>query len=173
MVYRRWCLEKGHSISNPSIPKIADFILWLCRSKGLSLSAIKAHRCMLSAVFALKLPSIGEDSVLWSLLRSFTVERPRVPLGFPSWDLDVVLRHLMSSAYKPLQSQSLRTLTKKVLFLVALATLKRVGKLQTLSRVVPSSGDDVMLFYLPFFVVKTKNPSNPLPLTVRLRSLTD
>ena len=71
--------------------------------------------------------------------------------GPPSWDLDKVLHYLMSSAYEPLESQGLCTLTKKTLFLVALATAKRVGELQALSRVVPSSGDDLALSYLPFF----------------------
>ena len=132
-VYRRWCREKGHSISSPSIPKIADFLLWLWMSKGFFLSAVKVYRSVLSAVFPLMLPSIGEGPVLRNLLRSFAIERPCHSLGPPAWNLDIVLRHLMSSAYEPLQSQSLRTLTKKVLFLMALATLKRIGELQALS----------------------------------------
>ena len=76
--------------------------------------------------------------------------RPSGPTALPSWGLDVVLRHLSSSAYEPLQSQPLRTITKKVLFLVSLATAKRVGELQVLSRVVPRFGDDLILSYLPF-----------------------
>ena len=66
-------------------------------------------------------------------MSSFEVERPRVPHIALSWDLDVVLRHLMSSEYEPLEHLSLRALTKKTLFLVALATAKRVGELQALS----------------------------------------
>ena len=128
---------------------------------------------MLSAVFALKLPFISEDPDLWNLLRSFAIERPRRSLGPPAWDLDIVLRHMVSYAYEPLQFQSLQTLTKKVLFLVALATVKRVGELQALSHVVPSSGSGLMLSYLPFFVAKTETPSNPIPWSVRLCSLAD
>ena len=79
----------------------------------------------------------------------------------------------MSSEYEPLDSQGLRTLTKKVLFLVALATAKRVSELQALSRVVPSSGDDLILSYLPFFVAKTESPSNPLPRSFRVKALSD
>ena len=93
--------------------------------------------------------------------------------GPPSWDLDKVLRRLMSSVYEPLESQGLRILTKKILFLVALATAKRVSELQALSRVVPSSGDDLVLSYLPFFVAKTESPSNPLPRSFRLKALSD
>ena len=36
-----------------------------------------------------------------------------------------------------------------------------------------SSGSDLMLSYLPFFVAKTETPSNPIPRSVRLRSLAD
>ena len=34
-VYHRWCHSKGHSISRPSMSKVADFLFWLCRSKNL------------------------------------------------------------------------------------------------------------------------------------------
>ena len=34
-VYRKWCTSEGHSISRPSLPKIADFLFWLRRSKNL------------------------------------------------------------------------------------------------------------------------------------------
>ena len=55
--YRRWCWEKGHSVSNPSVAKV-DFLLCLWESRGLSLSSVKAHRSMLSAVFKFKLPEL-------------------------------------------------------------------------------------------------------------------
>ena len=58
--------------------------------------------------------------VLEGLLWSFAIERPREPVTFPSWDLDLVSKSLMSEVYEPLESKDLRTLTKKTLFLVAL-----------------------------------------------------
>ena len=79
---------------------------------------------MLSSVFQFKLPALGENRVLHDLVCSFAIERPRRPQVPLSWDLDAVLRHLMSSAFEPLESVSLRTLTKKTLFLVSLATAK-------------------------------------------------
>ena len=33
LVYRRWCRIENHSISCPTLPKIADFLLWLRTSK--------------------------------------------------------------------------------------------------------------------------------------------
>ena len=82
----------------------------------MSLSLVKAHRSMLSSVFQFKLPALGEDRVLQDLLRSFAIERPHRPQALPSWDLDAVLRHLMSAAFEPLEFVSLRALTKKHCF---------------------------------------------------------
>ena len=151
--------------------KVADYLLWLWESKGLSLSSVKAHRSMLSSVFRFKLPELSEHHALCDLLCSFAVERPRIPLVPPSWDLDIVLKHLMSSAYEPLGSLSLLALTKKTLFLVALATAKRVGELQVLSRQVSFRGDDMYVYYLPHFVAKTVRPDAPLPRSFKVCSL--
>ena len=83
----------------------------------------------------------------------------------------MVLKHLMSSVYEPLESLSLRALTKKTLFLVALTAVKRVGELQALSRQVSFEGDDMFVSYLPYFVAKTDRPDSPLPRYFRICSL--
>ena len=88
------------------------------------------------------------------LISSFSIENPRSVSQSSFWYLDLVLKSLMSEAYEPLESQTLRTLTKEVLFLVALATAKRVGELQGLSNVVSSLGEDFVVSYLPFFLAK-------------------
>ena len=82
----------------------------------LSVSSIKTHRDMLSTVFRFKLPELGDHHVVRDLIRSFAIECPPMP---PSWDLDIVLKHLFFSAYEPLESVDLRTLSKKTLFLVS------------------------------------------------------
>ena len=122
----------------------------------MSVSSVKAHCSMLSAVFRFKLPELSENHVMRNLLRSFAIERPRRPQLPPAGDLDVVVRHLMSATYELLESLSLRALTKKTLFLVALATAKRVGELQALSQIVPSVVDGLVVSYFPRFVAKTK-----------------
>ena len=62
-----------------------------------------------------------------------------------------------------LESQTLLTLNKRVLFLVALATSKKVGELQGFSNVVSSLRQDLVVLYLPFFLAKTETSFNPLP----------
>ena len=147
LTYRRWCTYKGHSVSQPSVLKVADYLVWLWEDQGLSLSSVKTHRSMLSSVFQFKLPALGEDRVLQDFVRSFSIERPRRPQAPPSWDLDAVLQHLMSSAFKSLESVSLRTLTKKTLFLVSLATAKRVSEIQALSKTVAAIGNDLVVSF--------------------------
>ena len=77
----------------------------------------------------------------------------------------------MSSAYEPLGSLSLQALTKKTLFLVALAMAKRVGELQALSRQDSFRGEDMYVSYLPHLVTKTDRPAAPLPRSFKVCSL--
>ena len=92
-------------------------------------------------------------------------------MGPPSWNLDVVLRALSRPPFEPLRSASFRDLTKKSLFLVSLASAKRVSELQALLRRVTSQGEDLLLSYLPEFLAKTEKASNLLPREFRLKSL--
>ena len=135
-VYRSWCHSHGHSVSRPSLSKVADFLCWLRSSKRLGVSSINDYRSMLSAVFCFQLPSLSSHPVLHDLLRSFCLESAERQLRPPAWDLSMVLRYLNTSAFEPLFAAPLRALTRKVLFLLALATAKRVGELQALSAVV-------------------------------------
>ena len=160
-------------MSNSSISKVAEFLLWLWEVKNLSVSSMKEHHSMLSAVFKFKLPELGDHLVLRDLIRSFCIEHPhRLPTP-PCWDLDIALSQLMSEAYELLSSLSLRSLTKKTLFLVALATAKRVGDLQALSKVISSQGNDMILSYLPHFIAKTERADAPLPRSFHLCSLAE
>ena len=65
--------------------------------------------------------------------------------------------------FEPLGCQCLHSMSKKVLFFVALATAKWVSVLQALLLVVPSLGRELFLSALLFFVAPMESPSNPLP----------
>ena len=168
LAYRAWCRRQGHSDSRPTISKIADFLLYLRRSLHLSYSSIASYRSMLSAVFRFILPDVSSHPVLHNLLRSFRIERPLPSSMVPPWDLLCVLSLLRGPPFEPLSSCLLRDLTRKVLFLVALATARH-GELQAVS----SSGEDLFLSYLPEFRAKTESASNPLPRSFAVRSLWD
>ena len=91
----------------------------------------------------------------------------------PSWDLNKVLVYLRSSTFEPLQSTSLRSLSKKTLFLMSLATTKRVVELQALSSIVSFSSESAVVSYVPEFLAKTESALRPLPRSFLVKSLTD
>ena len=52
-VYRAWYRKEGFTTSRPSIPRLADFLIYLRESRGLSVPAIKGYRAVLGGVFRL------------------------------------------------------------------------------------------------------------------------
>ena len=171
--YRKWCRDFGHRSSSPSIAKIADFLTYMFKSKGAALSTIKGYRAMLSAVFKFPLPEISTSPILKDLIRSFEISAPRPLFPPPPWDLDKVLQYLSGPPFEPLARASFLDKTKKALFLLAMATAKRVSELQALSFSVSFQGEDLVLYYDPFFRAKTESVSNPLPHSIIVPSLSD
>ena len=171
--YRQWCKREGHTTSVPSSQKFADFLLHLHQDCHLSLSAVKGYKAMLNSVFRLKGFDLSTDPVLRDVIRACSQQVPRTRLKVPPWNVDVVLRHLMGISFEPMDKSSLRLLTQKTLFLVALATAKRVGELQALSSSVACQGRNMVLTYLPDFVAKTETPGHPLPREFILSSLSE
>ena len=91
----------------------------------------------------------------------------------PSWDLLKVLRFWSSGSFEPLRAAPLLALSKKVLFLLALATAKRVGELQAFSHIVSFVGGDACLSYVPEFVAKSESLSRSIPRSFLVKSLSD
>ena len=171
--YRKWCRDFGHRSSSPTIAKVADFLTYMFKTKGAALSTIKGYRAMLAAVFKFPLPEISSSPILKDLVRSFEISAPRPIFPPPPWDLDKVLEFLSGPPFEPLARASFIDKTKKALFLLAMATAKRVSELQALSFSVSFQGEDLVLYYDPFFRAKTKSVTNPLPRSVVVPSLSD
>ena len=72
LVFRQWCRSEGHSISHPSLHKIADFLFWLRRYRRLSVSSVMGYGSMLSVFFKSVLPEISISPVLHVLLWSIS-----------------------------------------------------------------------------------------------------
>ena len=168
--YRKWCKDFHHRSSSPSIAKIADFLTYMFRTKGAALSTIKGYWAMLAAVFKFPLPEIS-SSVLKDLVRSFEISAPRPIFPPPPWDLDKLLEFLSGPPFEPLARASFLDKTKKALFLLAMATAKRVSELQSLSFSVSFQGEDLVLCYDPFLCAKTESVINPLPRSVVVPSI--
>ncbi len=76
---------------------------------------------------------LGRHRLVSAFMRGVRRLRPARPMAVPSWDLSVVLEGLVTAPFEPLKSASERILTLKVVILLALTSLKRVGDLQALS----------------------------------------
>ncbi len=81
--------------------------------------------------------SVGKDPLITCFLHGVMRLRPRVWSRVPPWDLAVVLEALCKPPFEPIEEVSERLLTLKMVLLLAISYLKRVGDLQALS-VAPS-----------------------------------
>ena len=124
--------------------------------------------CVVTVQFCLRFSVFTFHPCLRILLSSAEhVLRP------PAWDLSKVLTYLVSPAFEPLSQASFRALTLKTLFLLALATAKRVGELQALSSVVTFVAGDACLSYIPQFVAKSESLTRSIPRSFLVKSLAD
>ena len=80
---------------------------------------------------------------------------------------------MRSAAFEPLETISLRQLTKKTLFLLALASARRIGEIQSLSKEVSFRDNSAFVAYTPEFVAKTESEANPIPRFFEIKSLDD
>lgn len=144
---------------------------------GIAPSTIKGYRSAIAPVFRIhSLYDPGQDPLLSSLLRRFALERPRIPKVFPEWDLSVVLSAFLRPPFVDENGSdrtiSLRLFTLKTVFLLALASGRRVSCLRALSFDFTvhrgSTGQKVLTFRtLPGFRPKNLRPSElPGPLVV-------
>ena len=67
-------------------------------------------------------------------------------------------------------STSLRSLSKKTLFLMSLATAERVGELQALSSIVSFSSEGAVISYVPEFLAKMESALQPLSRSFLVKS---
>ena len=108
-MYRSWCHRQGHSVSRPTVAKVADFLMFLRSTLSLSYSSIASYRSMLSGVFRFILPELSSHFVLHDLLPSFRLERSLPSSRLPPWDLQVVLRFLRGPPFELLAFFSTRS----------------------------------------------------------------
>lgn len=157
----KWISAKGFSPSSVSLAVVVDFLRSLHKDRHLVLSTIRSY------VSAIRYPlqllkgcDIFDDPsyavFMKGLAASMPVSRP-LPV---QWNLNVVLSFLQG--VEPLSSVSPLALLKKSLFLVALASGRRISELTHLSwkepfLVITHSG--AKLAYTPGFLAKNEVPS--------------
>ena len=124
-VFLRWSKENKVDFRSPSIRQIADFLLFLFQEKHLQPSTIDGYRTAIADKIGNDPVNISKDENLTRLLDRFHRDKPKGRRGIPSWNLSLVLHQLTKPPFEPLRKASLKHLTFKTVFLLALGSGKR------------------------------------------------
>ena len=164
-IFCGWCRGGGVAPVNATVPVVVDFLIQLRHDKDLSVSAVKGYSSALNSVLALKGRDLASSQEIRMLLRSFSRSVDPVELRPPAWDVALVLQSLTGAPYEPLRMCDERFLAQKTLFLLALASAKRIGELHALSYRVSHARNwvEVSFSFVPGFVAKTQDPSSFAP----------
>ena len=159
------CRGRGVAPVNTTVPVVVDFLIHLRLDKGLSVSAVKGYCSALNSVLALKGRDLASSREITMLICSFSRSVDPVELRPPAWDISLVLQSLTGAPYEPLRTCKERFLAQKTLFLLALASAKRIGELHALSYRVSHTRNwgEVSFSFVTGFVAKTQDPSSLSP----------
>ena len=110
---------------SPSLKQVADFLLYLFKERHLQPSTIEGYRTAIADMIGNDTVHFGKDENLIRLLDSFHRDKPKGRWGVPSWNLSLVLHQLTKAPFEPMRKASLKHLTFKTVFLLALGSGKR------------------------------------------------
>ncbi|XP_069497302.1 uncharacterized protein [Ambystoma mexicanum] len=128
-----WCQNKQINPVDCTPSNVVTYMLHLLDA-GLVFNSLKVHLAALSAY------TTSHNKVSWwkvPVVKAFMegVKRLHPPISNPppGWDLNVVLAKLMGPPFEPMHKSSLKHLTYKTAFLVAITSIRRVSEIQALS----------------------------------------
>ena len=112
--FTKWCLSNQVGFRTPALKAIADFLLYLFQDKKLQPGTIDGYKGI----------NVSKDENLTRLLDSFHRDRPKGLRCILSWNLYLILHQLTKASFEPLKRSSLKHLTFKTVFLLALGSGK-------------------------------------------------
>ncbi|XP_058020842.1 uncharacterized protein LOC131189057 [Ahaetulla prasina] len=129
----QWC-SLGHiDPLGASIPEVLDF-LQTGLDRGLSPNTHRRQVAALATVLTCENQKpVKHHPRIRSFLKGATNLRPPVVHRYPTWNLALVLQALTSAPFEPLKTSSLRYLTFKVMFFMAITSARRISELAALS----------------------------------------
>ena len=157
-----WCRGRKTSPGKATIQLIADFLIHLRDDKKFTVTTIKGYRSAIALALKAESVDVTNSPELTALVKAMAAEIPPRDTTIPKWNLTLVLETLIKEPYEPLESAPLKFLTHKCVFLIALASAKRVSELQALSGKIAHREDwSLVSFELAKdFLAKTETPSD-------------
>ena len=112
---------------------IAAFLYDLFDTHSLSPQTIKGYRSFLASVLTRTGNAAAiQAKTISDMITSMELQIPRMTPVLPQWDLGFVLEALSKPPYELLREVSLKHLTLKTVFLLAMASARRCSELQAL-----------------------------------------
>lgn len=167
--YYSWAKANSVDPVEASVEDLCSFFVSLF-DEGKQVSTIRNYR---SAISAIHLgfndgSSVGTNHTIVSLLKGMFHQRPPRQRLAPSWSINDVLAALSKEPYEPIHNSPLDALTKKTVFLVAVASARRRSEIHALSvdpGFIRFSPDGVHLLPNPSFLAKNQSESfSPTPM---------
>ena len=124
-VFTKWCITNQVDLQAPTVKSVADFLMYLFDDRKLQPSTIDGYRSAIADKLGHSTLNISQDENLTRLLDSFHRDRPKGRRGIPSWNLSLILHQLTKAPFEPIKESSLKYLTFKTVFLLALGSGKR------------------------------------------------
>ena len=160
-IFTKWCFTNQVDFRSPPVKSVADFLMYLFEDKKLQPSTIDGYRSGIADKLGDTTVNISKDDNRTRLLESFHRDRPKGRRGIPSWNLSLVLHQQTKAPFEPLREASLKHLTFKTVFLLALALAKEgVRSMHGSIRTSDTSrtGLRCLCFHLPAFSPRTSWP---------------
>ena len=157
-IFTKWCLSNQVDFRALPLKAIADFLLHLFQEK-LQPGTIDGYRSAIADKLRNSTINVSKDENLTRLLDSFHRDRPKGRNGIPSWNLSLVLHQLTKAPFEPLKETSLKHLTFKTVFLLALGSGKRRSEIHAwLHKNIRHQSDwsKVSLYPSPSFLSKNQ-----------------
>ena len=158
-IFTKWCDANQVDFKSPPVKSVADFLMHLFTDKKLQPSTIDGYRSAIADKLGNETVNISKDDNLTRLLDSFHRDRPKGRRGIPSWNLSLVLHQLTKAPFEPLSEASLKHLTFKTVFLLALGSGKRRSEIHAWQHKNirhQSDWSKVSLFPSPSFLSKNQ-----------------
>ena len=158
-IFTKWCVSNKVDFRAPPVNSVADFLLHLFQDRKLQPSTIDGYRSAIADKLGNVPTNVSKDENLTRLLDSFHRDRPKGRRGIPSWNLSLVLHQLTKALFEPIKEASLKHLTFKTVFLLALGSGKRRSEIHAwLNRNIRHQSDwsKVSLYPSPSFLAKNQ-----------------
>ena len=163
--YYSWCRERSIDPFTAPVTEIAEFLQNLYDVEKLSPKTIQGYRAAISVIHKeVDGVPIGQNRDLRELILGMSQLKPSKKSLVPNWNLPLVLNSLIKEPFEPMQSADMKFVTLKTVFLLAVASGRRVSEIHALSidkHHWRRERDGISMITNPEFMAKNESLTNP------------